>query len=68
MSTLVMSDTTSTDDLAGQLVETDNFGEFTVVGANQAPELSAVAISGRDALDGHLYFGFLPYGTQVRVQ
>lgn len=62
-----ISNDTETDLMEGLDAANDAFGEFTIIKANQAPELNAIAIIATDKAQGYLFFGFLPYGSSLWI-
>lgn len=62
---LIISPDTDTAQLVGQTVSTEHFGPFTILDADQAPEMNAVSYSARDADVGYVFVAFMPWGTTL---
>ena len=65
MRTIQVASDTDAGALVGQTFSTENFDRFTMLSADQAPELRAIAYSARDERDGYLFLAFLPWGKAL---
>jgi hypothetical protein len=62
----IVSEATDVADLIGGTFSTEHFGPFTIENANQAPELNAIAYTGRDVEQNYLFMAFAPYGKALK--
>lgn len=62
---LFVTNSTDVNSLVGQVFSTEHFGQFEIVSASQAPELTAISYGARDVEQGYLFFAFLPWGKAL---